>query len=349
MKQLVFLIALIGGFISTHAQAKTTYRNALVMAYSPANSVYEDDNLRLEIYNEALYATNKTARTIFIEQSQCFLNHNGSSFPMFGSAKQDEKQASAAKKSMSIEEFRSIPPATGTKQNATFICNLTAANFYGSYSTAETPSGDFSEYDERFFTLINELVNESLSADPEGKQCLGSVSRHLTEDESIKTLGVTLAYSFSKRTEEWTPVTISTWISDVCFAPYYIEMPKKLSKKDKQGFGIKKTDAAKIHIKADSPFEFEQDKSPLIVCDWNGNFKKGTFNLSSTRVTKLKSNTGYALLATLLTGGLAASTLLLPPDEIYYKSEICFNGTNVDWGKMTYMKWFAPTEFKVKR
>lgn len=30
---------------------KTDYRNALILAYSQANSVYEDDNIKLEIYD----------------------------------------------------------------------------------------------------------------------------------------------------------------------------------------------------------------------------------------------------------------------------------------------------------
>lgn len=255
---------------------ETKYRTALVMAYSPANNVFEDDNIKLEIYGERLWATNKTDKTIFIDLSQCFLIHNGSSYPMFDK-QQDEKHASKKKISTSIDEFISIAPSVGSKQNETFICNL-AGNLYGKYSTTESPSGDFSEYQERFLSLINELVNESLAEDPKGKNCLGTASRHLTEDESVNNVGASLAYAFNKRSEEWTSVAISTWVSDVCFAPYYIDMPVELSKKEKQGFGIKKTEAAKIYIKADSPFEFEKDKSPVVVCDWVGDFKRVVLN-----------------------------------------------------------------------
>ena len=48
--------------ISLHAKdnIKTNYRTALVMAYSPANNIYKDENIRLEIYNESLWAVNKT-------------------------------------------------------------------------------------------------------------------------------------------------------------------------------------------------------------------------------------------------------------------------------------------------
>lgn len=66
-------------------------------------------------------------------------------------------------------------------------------------------------------------------------------------------------------------------------------MPKELSKKEKQGFGIKKTDPAYIVVKADSPFEFDDDRSPLIVCDWDGNFANGEFTLNTTRIEKRRN------------------------------------------------------------
>ena len=125
---------------------KTNFRTALVMAYSPANSVYEDDNIKLEIYDEKLWATNKTEKTIFLDLSQCFLTHNESSYPMF-TKHQDEKKASRKGSSTSIDEFISIAPAVGLKQNETFICNLAGIGGYGKYTTTESPSGDFSEYD----------------------------------------------------------------------------------------------------------------------------------------------------------------------------------------------------------
>lgn len=349
MKKLFLIIALLGFMAGTAVarEVKTNYRTALVMAYSPANSVYEDDNIKLEIYGERLWATNKTNKTIFIDLSQCFLVHNGSSYPMFEEST-DEKKASKKKKSTSIEEFISIAPSTGSKQNETFICNM-AGGIYGKYTTTESPAGNFSEYEERLLAIINEMVNESLDADPKGKEYLGTASRHLTEDESVSNIGASIAYAFNKRSEEWTPVVISTWVSDVYLAPYYVEMPPELSKKDKRGFGVKKTEAAKVHIKADSPFEFEQEKSPVIVCDWTGDFKKGEFTLDPTWVSKKKGmNLGKLLLAsiaTIATGGVGA-VLFANYDETHYKKEIVFNGANDNWGKMSYMKSKDLSQFK---
>lgn len=331
-------------------EIKTNFRTTLVMAYSPANNVYEDENIKIEIYGERLWATNKTEKTIFIDLSQCFLTHNGSSYPLF-SSEQDERHASKKNNSTSIDEFISIAPAVGTKQNETFICDLASVGGYGEYSTTETPSGEFSEYDERLLNLINEMVNESLEADPDGKDYLGTAYRHLTEDESVNNIGANLAYAFNKRSEDWTPIAISTWVSDLYFAPYYVEMPKDLKKEDKQGFGVKKTDSAIIHIKADSPFEFNEEKSPIAVYDWTGDFKKGTFKLSSTRISKKKGlSFGRALaatVATLATGGLGAA--LFNPDETNYKSTIRFDGANDNWGKMKYLKNGDLSKFENKR
>lgn len=336
---LLFLAFIFCGIVSYAGDKfETKYRTALVMAYSPANNVFEDDNIKLEIYGERLWATNKTDKTIFIDLSQCFLIHNGSSYPMFDK-QQDDRHASKKKISTSIDEFISIAPSVGSKQNETFICNL-AGNLYGKYTTTESPSGDFSEYEERFLSLINELVNESLAEDPKGKKYLGTVSRHLTEDESVNNVGASLAYAFNKRSEEWTPIAISTWVSDVYFAPYYIDMPVELSKKEKKGFGVKKTEAAKVYIKADSPFEFEQDKSPVVVCDWVGDFKKGSFELSPTWVSKKKGMSAgkaiFGALATIATGGAAAGLLLNNIEETMYKKEIVFSGKDADWGKLVY-------------
>lgn len=347
---LIFVLGLISMFAFAGNNIKTNYRTALVMAYSPANSVFEDENIKLEIYNEQLWAVNKTDKTIFIDLSQCFLMHNGSSYPITD-PHQNEKHASQQKVSTSIDEFISIAPNMGVSQNETKICNL-AGNLFGEYTTTETPLGTFSEYEERFFNIINELVAESLEADPKGKKYLGTSTRHLTEDESVSNIGASIAYAFNKRSDNWTPVTISTWVSDIYLTPYYVEMPKEISKKEQRGFGVKKTEAAKIHIKADSPFEFEQDKSPIIVCDWTGNIKKGTFILSPTWISKSKeASLGKKIavsVASLATMGLA-SFLFTDLGKTYYKREVKFDGVDSDWGKMSYMERKDLSQFNNKR
>lgn len=339
MKRKLILLIFLGLLIPSYIQAKgksTNYRNSISFAYSPVNSVFEDDNLILQIFEGKLWAKNKTEKTIFIDLSQCFLINNGASYPMYSSAS-DEKHASKAKYS-SDDEFLSIAPATGNNQNETYIATLDT-RIYGKYSANESPSENFSDYERRFLSLIDEMLNESLEADPKGKQYLGSVSRHLTEDESISNIGASIAYAFNKRAENWTNVTISTWVADVIFAPYYNEIPKARSKKEKKGFSVKDTEAVKIHIKADSPFEFDADKSPIIVADWEGNFKKGTFELKPIVTQRGGMSAGRAL-AGMFTGGLAWIGAK-PLEEM--KSSLFYDGLNNDWGKMSYMPVYGKT------
>lgn len=343
MKKVLSLLALFM-LIAISASAKgieTSYRNALVFAYSQANSVYEDDNIKVQIYDEQLWAINKTNKTIFIDLSQCFLVHNGSSYPMFS------KEDGASKKgvSTSVDEFITIAPSTGGNQKETFIVSLTSAGFYGKFSTTESPTGDFSVYDKRLLNLVGELVTESMKADPKGKEYKGTVSRHLSEDESVSSIGATLAYAFNKRAEDWNSVSISTWVCDVMFAPYYVSVPKALSKKEQQGFGVKETESALVHIKGNSPFEFDADRSPIIVTDWEGDFKKGTFVLSNTRIAKMGSgNKGARAIAGVLTLGYSEllragmKAALESLDVNFYKSKIQFDGENSDWGTLKFVK-----------
>ena len=329
----------IGTVSAQKSKVKTGYRNALIFAYDRSNSVFEDENVRLEIYNQQLWLTNKTKKTLFIDMAQCFLNHNGSSRPIY-SKDQDESKASKMGASTSDDTFLTIAPSTGSKQNATFICNM-ASGVYGNYSTTETPSGDFTDYDKRLFALLNDLLTESQQADPKGKSYLGTVSRHLLEDESINNIGASIAYAFNKKAEEWTNVSLSTWVSDVIFAPYYLTIPKDLKKKEKKGFGVKETAPLVINVRASNPYdiEFPQDKSPLILCDWTGDFKRGTFQLEYIGVRKVEG-VGLAIVSTLLVG-----QPLTQISSTYYKSIISFDGAESDWGKMS----FAPTMQKTNQ
>ena len=344
MKKISLLFALLC-VISVNEVAgktKTEYRNALIFAYSQANSVYEDENIKLEIYNEQLWATNKTKKTIFIDLAQCFAFHNGASTPLFDSSvkKQGDKKASKKGISTKDDEYISIAPSIGAEQNETFIIQM-STRIYGDYTTTETPSNDFTDYDKRLLNIVEELVTESQEADRKGKDYVGTAVRHLTEDESINNIGASVAYSFNKKSEVWTNVSLSTWVSDVIFAPFFIELPQDLKKKEQRGFGVKETLPAIVHVKANTPFEFDTDKSPIIVCDWEGNFKKCTFKLSPTRITKKKGNFLGRFLGGFFTFG---ATWYIPLSETTYKQIIHFDGTNSDWGKLNYASDIMKTQ-----
>ena len=340
MKKFYTLLTLLC-LIASGASAKgikTNYRNALVLAYSQANSVFEDDNIKVEIYDEQLWVSNKTNKTIFIDLSQCFYFHNGSSTPFISTgendkkAKKDDKKASKSGLSTKDDMYLSIAPTIGNDQKETSIA-IMSRYVFGTYSTTESPSSDFTDYHKRLLNLIEELVTESQKADPKEKECLGTVSRHLTEDESISNIGASIAYAFNKNAQEWTNVSLTTWVSDVIFTPYYVELPQDLTKKEKRGFGIKETAPAIVHLRANSPFEFEEDKSPIIVCDWTGNYKKGTFELNSTRISKTKGPSFLQIVGAAFTYG---ATLISSFRETFYKSNTHFDGLESDWGEMNY-------------
>ncbi len=323
--------------IAATAGTKTNYRNALIFAYS--NCVYEDDNIKLEIYNEQLWATNKTKKTLFIDLAQCFAIHNGSATPLTSNTdkKQGNKKASQTGFTTKEGQYITIAPDLGSKQQATFICNI-ATKMYGNYSTTESPSGDFTDYDKKMLNVLEELLEEAKSED--GKTYTGTATRHFTEDESINNIGASIAYASTQTSENWTTVTMTSWVSDVTFAPYYVTIPKDLKKKEKAGFGIKETAPAVVHIHANSPFEFDAEKSPLIVMDWEGNYKKGTFKLTYTWIPKVQKMNAFAaislaLFSPIAFGALAATTNII---DNYYKKVVSFDNSDSDWGSMKYVK-----------
>lgn len=315
----------------------TNNRNALIFAYSPVNSVFEDDNIRLEIYDEQLYAFNKTKKTIFFDLSQCFLVHNGTSYPMYD-AQRNEKNSNRANATI-LDEYLSIPPMSGDTPKETFIASF-SGYLIGNYSTSETPSGKFSDYEKRLLETVGELLDATMVTDEKGRQqnITTSASKHFLEDESVSTFGASIAYAFNKRAEDWSQVAISTWVSDIIFAPLYAEIPAELKKEDKKGFGIKETKPVVLHIKADTPFEFDHDKSPLVVRDFQSDINSGKFSLLTTRIAKTKRvNPFVAGLLTIATGGLGA-VAFAPYEEYAYKSIINFDGVDADWGEMKYAK-----------
>lgn len=338
----VFCLALSAAYAGG---VKTSYRNAFILAYSQSNSVIEDENIRLEIYNERLYATNKTNKTIFIDLAQCFQFHNGASKPLFDDSKNNIGDKKASKKGVSSKDdlYLTIAPSIGTKTTETFICFLTTA-LYGEYSTTETPNGDFTEYDKRLLSIMDEMITES--QDSKGKKYTGSVSRHLTEDESINNIGATIAYAFNKSSEQWNNIAISTWVSDVIFAPMWVDIPELLKKNEKKGFGIKETQPAEIHVKADSPFEFDMDKSPVIVCDWEGDYKKGTFRLDKTWISKENKPSLFSRIAlgVISFGYSELLTAATEWDKTYFKSAIKFDGKDADYGTLTYVSDISKTK-----
>ncbi len=247
--------------------------------------------------------------------------------------KKGKKNASQFGWSDQDDLYITLAPSMGTKQTETLICFL-SRDLYRIYSTTESSSHNFTDYDKRLLNAVSTMVEKAKT----GSTYKRPISIHLTEDESVNTIGVSVAYSFNKKSENWHTVTISTWVSELIFAPYYIEIPKDLKKKEKIGFEMKETAPAIIHIKANNPFEFNEEKAPIIVCQWIGDFEEGTFSLKSTWVPvdkkirdKMSSEKNY------FKELQDMSETQLKGLKVY-KSIVRFDGMNADWGNMTYTK-----------
>lgn len=334
MKKLLLLFAFICTiFFAGEAKSpERQYGLAFVMAYSPTASVYEDDNIRCEIYGGNVWASNKTEQPIFLDVDRIFLIHNGATYPVTSSSTDGNSKA----KVTSTDRFIVLAPQIGSEHKPNRLFQVDT-KIYGKYTSTESPSKNFTVEEERLVNLVGEIIDESLAADPKGKQPLATVHRHLTEDESINKVGVSLSYAFSKETDSWTPIQINSWVSDVILCPYYVEMPEKLGDDEKRGFGAKKSDYATKVLKADSPFEFAMDNSPVIVCRWTGNYKKGEFTLNGTYVYRKGSfGDNYKLMQAILGGDYMTARELSSKLEI--KSNVKFDGADTDWGTIKYSK-----------
>ncbi|UKI45075.1 MAG: hypothetical protein L6U16_06675 [Porphyromonadaceae bacterium] len=119
----IFIISYLSAFGQAFGGKKskeeTKYRNAFdFFMYSNANSVYEDDNIRLEIYDESLWVSNKTTKTIFIAVDQSFLIHNGSARPLYDNSKKRSKVTRKhQKKAVATEENLTITIAPKISEN----------------------------------------------------------------------------------------------------------------------------------------------------------------------------------------------------------------------------------------
>ena len=311
MKKILFSFTLL--FIAMHSYADgmiTSYRNGLIFTYSRENSIHEDDVIKLEIFDQKLWAINKTNKTIFIDMSQCFIFHNGESKPMFDFSqnnKDDDKKASKRGISMKNDQYITIAPSMGLKQNETFICDM-FSDMEGEYLTSETVTKEFSDYDIKFFNLIDELSQESLNLDPKKKKYEHATFRSMTEVESIDNIAASVAYAFTKNTEEWTNIALSTWVNNIILAPMFLEKP--FIEKKESGFLVKETAPFILHVKADCPFGYDEERNPVVVFDWVGKYKKGKFKLKFINLYK--------------------------NNEEKYRVKVRFDGKDANWGEMYY-------------
>lgn len=286
----------------------------LFMAFSGVDSKYEDENAIVEIYNEALWITNKTNRTIYLDLAQCFAYYNDDAQSLYVP---DDKKKN--KDVVTETQLRTIAPNSTEP-----LCGL------GSYV-----AGTYSAYDGKDVHVVNDntakfmnIVDElRVELESENKN---SATKHLTEDESFINLKAAIAYSFDKESKDAIPVVVNTWLSHVTLAKYFTLLPPQLEKK--KSLSARTVKPAMICASANSPFEYEDEKSPIMSYDITINLKKGRFTLSPVVITNEKTNF-FRLIGSVYTMGLISPVTKANKNQFHQKV-INWIGTDVDFTKI---------------
>ena len=186
----------------------------LFMAFSGVDSKYEDDNVVVEIYNEALWIKNKTNRTLYLDLAQCFAYYNDDPQSLYV---QDEKKK--GKDIVTETQLRTIAP-----NSLEPLCGL-GSYVAGTYSAYEGKDVRVvNEYTAMFMNIVDELRVDL----EEGNK--NSSTKHLTENESFIKLKAAIAYSFDKESKDAVPVVVSSWLSDITLAKYFTLLPPQQEK-----------------------------------------------------------------------------------------------------------------------
>lgn len=286
----------------------------LFMAFSGVDNKYEDEHTIVEIYNEALWITNKSNRTIYLDLAQCFAYYNDEAQSLYVPDK-------AKKGNAVITETQLITIAPNSTEP---LCGL-GTTIMGNYSAYKGKDVRIvNEYTEKFMNVVDELRIELESGNK------NSAAKHLTEDESFIRLKAAIAYSFDKDSKDAVPVVISSWLSDVILSKYYTLLPPQQEKT--KSLSAKKVKPAMVCVAAERPFEYEEEKSPIMLYDININLKKGRFSLEPVVTTEVKTNV-FRLIGSVYTMGLI-SPITKSNKNQFNQKVINWIGTNVDFTKI---------------
>ena len=115
-------------------------------------------------------------------------------------------------------------------------------------------------------------------ANNQKKSC---TSIHLTGDESFMKVKVYIKYDLKRyfpdddKEREDHSFTISTWVSDMILCKYYIQDQDNVKRTNAVNIQGRMTDI--MHVFANTPFEYDEDKSPIDI--YVTEFDKGKFNI----------------------------------------------------------------------
>lgn len=260
MKKMKFMIALLAAMFTISAQAQVQ-KQALLVGYSQTDNVYEDENIKAELVRLSLKITNKTNKPLFVDRSSSFYYINDDAICL------DEKEDDTSYKH---SYYQPLAPKSDT-----WVSTLRNP-IRGKYS-ATASKGKKNEYTDLDLNVMNymETMRYEL-ANNDKKSC---TSIHLTGDESFMKVKVyiiytTQKYSGDEKEREEHSFTISTWISDLILTKYFIQEQDKIKQKT-NAVNVQGRLTAIMHVFANSPFEYDEDKSPIDI--YETSFDKGSF------------------------------------------------------------------------
>lgn len=258
MKKMKFMIALIAAMftISAHAQ-----KQALLVGYSQTDNVYEDDNIKAELVRLSLKITNKTNKPIFIDRSSSFYYINDDAICL------DEKEDNTN------HVYQPLAPKSDTWVST--LINPIRGKYDAGGGKGRHGSGANYQTDLQLNVMnYMETMRYELANNPK-KSC---TNIHLTGDESFMKVKVYIKYDLRGKTtkeekEDDHTFTISTWVSDMILSKYYIQEQDKVKRTN--AVNIQGRMNAIMHVFANPPFEYDEDKSPIDI--YETKFDKGKF------------------------------------------------------------------------
>ena len=259
MKKIKIMLVLVAALFAFNAQAQ---RQALLVAYSQTDNVYEDENIKAELVRLSLKITNKTNKPIFIDRSSSFYYVNDDSYCL------DEKRDDT-----SHTYYQPLAP-----KSETWVSTL-KDRIRGKYdAVGGYGKGGKAKYQSELSLQVMNFM-ETMRYEMANNQKKSCTSIHLTGDESFMKVKVYIKYDLKKysseddKEREDHSFTISTWVSDMILSKYYIQDQDRVKRTNAVNIQGRMTDI--MHVFANPPFEYEEDKSPIDI--YVTEFDKGKF------------------------------------------------------------------------
>ncbi len=261
MKRIKIMFALVAVMFAMGAQAQ---RQALLVGYSQTDNVYEDENIKAELVRLSLKITNKTNKPLFVDRSSSFYYVNDDAVCL------DEKRDGTSK------SYQPLAPKSDTWVS-TLINPIRGKYDAGGGSGRH---GGKAKYQTDLQLQVMNYM-ETMRYELANNQKKSCTNIHLTGDESFMKVKVYIKYDLEKysvdseKKREEHSFTISTWVSDMILSKYYIQDQDKVKRTNAVNIQGRMTDI--MHVFADTPFEYDEDNSPIDI--YLAQFEKGKFNI----------------------------------------------------------------------